>query len=62
MALSEISYENHIFSKTYCEVISKLISIKFSPLKTAYYIFSLFIWKQFSELLNLNILNAIFCI
>jgi hypothetical protein len=45
MAVSEISYENHIFSKTYCEVISKLISIKFSPLKKAYYIFSPFMWK-----------------
>jgi hypothetical protein len=38
-----VSYENHIFSKIYCEVISKLISIKFSPLNTAYYILSLFI-------------------
>jgi hypothetical protein len=38
MAVSKTSYENHIFSKTYCEVISKLISIKFSPLKIAYYI------------------------
>jgi hypothetical protein len=45
MAVSEISYEHHIFSKTYCEVISKLIFIKFSPLKTVYYIHSLFIWK-----------------
>ena len=45
MAVSEISYENHIFSKTYCEVISKLISIKFSPLKKAYYILLLFSWK-----------------
>jgi hypothetical protein len=43
MAVSEISYENHTFSKTYCEVISKLISIKFSPLKTAYYILSVYL-------------------
>ena len=39
MVVSEISYENHICSKTYCEVISKLISIKFSPLKTAYTVY-----------------------